>query len=285
MKKILTVFLLILAKQSISQNNPNSYIFNSISTGEDSLQGIKLISNYYTLRNNINVKSSSVYIADNPTKDQILQAATTLPSDFFIITRSQQVVNMVMLVNSPSRKFMILDPATSKHYEVDCSLKGDITENRATEIISANYDAKATIDGNQLYFNNRKLTIISNEDIKQSLVALINKEKLYGSAPSATRILSKDELRKMVVTESKEGGKLDFFTPIKGQEFDGVQVKPGVFTTRMSLALYKWGRTNFDLGVNTIDDALAFWAEIKGRQANEREKAYITSGFNKEFEK
>ena len=33
------------------------------------------------------------------------------------------------------------------------------------------------------------------------------------------------ELKKQILTETKEGGKLDFFTPIKGHEYDGVQSK------------------------------------------------------------
>ena len=98
-------------------------------------------------------------------------------------------------------------------------------------------------------------------------------------------IPSKKELEIFVLNETKEGGKLDFFTEIKGKEYDGVQIKQGVFTTKGSIALYKWGRANFDIGVNTIEDAYSIFSKFKNRKLNEKEKAYIKMGFNKEWEK
>ena len=59
----------------------------------------------------------------------------------------------------------------------------------------------------------------------------------------------------MVLTESKAGGKLDFFSEIKGHEYDGIQVKPGVFSTKIGIALYKWGRA--------FEDALSNWSKLK----------------------
>jgi hypothetical protein len=286
MKKILTVFLLLIATQSFSQTDHNGNpVFNSVSTGEDTIKDFQFISNYYTLRNNIDNKGSSVYISDNPTLDEISNAAINLPSDFFLITKGQNIVNMVMIINQPSRKFIVINPMTGKQSEFGCSIKGDITENRATEIIKENYDPKARIDDSKLYFNGKKLKIISNQEIKSSVLALIENQKLSVGDSSNIKILSKEELRKIVLAESKEGGKLDFFTEIKGHEMDGIQIKPGLFDTKIGIALYKWGRANFDLGVNTIEDALEFWAEFKGRQPNQREKDYIKLGFNKEFEK
>ena len=114
---------------------------------------------------------------------------------------------------------------------------------------------------------------------------LIAKEKLSNSDPSNMKILSKEELRTLILKETKEGGKLDFFTPIKGKEYDGVQIKPGRLSTNLGVALYKWGRSNFDLGVNTLEDALSIFAEFKGRQLNQREKEYIKLGFEKGLEK
>ena len=96
---------------------------------------------------------------------------------------------------------------------------------------------------------------------------------------------SKKELKNYILTETKEGGKLDFFTEIKGKEFDGVQIKPGVFTTKQSIALYKWGRACYDIGVNTIEDVYEIFAEFKQKELNQRDKEYIKMGFEKEWEK
>lgn len=102
---------------------------------------------------------------------------------------------------------------------------------------------------------------------------------------SNSKLLTKQEIKNFVLTESKEGGKLDFFTEIKGHEYDGIQVKPGVYDTKLGIALYKWGRANFEIGTNKIEDAFEFWTEHKGRTINEKEKVYIKMGFNKELEK
>jgi hypothetical protein len=66
---------------------------------------------------------------------------------------------------------------------------------------------------------------------------------------------------------------------------EGIQVKPGLFDTRIGIALYKWGRANKDLGVATLDEAYAIFAEFKGRDLDIREKQYIKLGFEKGLEK
>jgi hypothetical protein len=285
MHRFLNFLFLLLATQVFSQTDQNGNpVFNSVSTNEEKVKDFQFLSNYYTLKNNIENKSSSVYISNHPTLDEIENAALNLPSDFFVVMKKQSLLNVILIRNNPTRQYFVVNPTTGKQEELPCSIRGDITENRANEIIKENYDPKAKIKGNKLFFNNKKLKIISNTEIKNNVLELIEKQKLDIGDTSNVKLLSKDELRKIVVTESKEGGKLDFFTEIKGHEYDGVQIKPGLFTTRLGVALYKWGRANFDLGVNTIDDALEFWAEYKKRQANEREVAYITKGFNKELE-
>jgi hypothetical protein len=286
MKKVLTFLFLAITVHVFSQTDHNGNpVFNSVSTGEETIKDYRLISNYYTLKNNIDNKGSSVYISERPTNEDIINAATNLPSDFFLIMKEQSLLNMVMIINQPSRRFIVINPTTGKQSEFDCSIKGEITENRANEIIKENYDPKAKIDGKKLLFNGKKLKIISNNEIKTHVLALIEKQKLNTGDSSTVKILSKEQLKEIVVTESKEGGKLDFFTEIKGHEMDGIQIKPGLFDTKIGIALYKWGRANFNLGVNTVDDALEFWAEFKGRQPNQREKEYIKLGFNKELEK
>lgn len=286
MNKILTLIFILIATTSFSQTDKNGNpVFNSITTKEEMVKDFQFISNYYTLKTNIENKNSSVYISDNPTLEDIENASLKLPSDFFLITKSQGMLNLVLLQNFPTRQFFVINPETGKQNQFPCSIKGDITENRAKEIIKENYDAKAKIKGNKLVFNNKKFTIISTEEIRKAVLELVEKEKLSTGEISKIKILSQDEIKTSVLKESKKGGKLDFFSEIKGHEYDGIQVKPGVFSTKIAIALYKWGRANFELGVNTVEDALSNWSELKGRESNQREKEYIKMGFNKELEK
>ena len=268
--------------QTDKNGNP---VFNSVSTNEKSIDNFLLISNYYTLRNNIENKQSSVFISEKPTLDQIEKAAINLASDFFILTKESKMVVMVMLQNDPKREFMTITMATKKQSIFPCKLSGDITENRANEIIKEKYDTTATIENGKLKFNGKSFKIISNQEIEDAVWKLIKDEKLDKKKPSDIMMPSKKELKNYILTETKEGGKLDFFTEIKGKEFDGVQIKPGVFTTKQSIALYKWGRACYDIGVNTIEDVYEIFAEFKQKELNQRDKEYIKMGFDKEWEK
>jgi len=287
MKKITIIILTILSlgqvfAQSDKNGNP---VFNSVSTSEKSIDNFLLISNYYTLKNNIENKQSSVFISEKPTLDQIEKASINLASDFFIMTKESKMVVMIMLQNDPKREFITIIMSNKQQSTFPCKLNGDITENRANEIIKEKFDTTATIENGKLKFNGKEFVINSNEEIEDVVLTLIKKEKLDKKKPSDIIMPSKKELRNYILTETKESGKLDFFTEIKGKEFDGVQIKQGVFTTKQSVALYKWGRACYDLGVNTIEDVYEIYSEFKQKELNQREKESIKMGFDKEWEK
>lgn len=283
MKKIALIILTALSlNQAIAQtNNP---VFNSVSINEKSLNDHLLISNYYTLKNNLENKSSSVFISPNPTLEQIEKAAINLPSDFFLLTKNSKMVAMVMLQNSPKREFMVIKMATKQQSTFPCTLTGDVTENRAKEIVKEKYDSTAVIESSKLKFNQKEFKLITTQEIEDAVLSLIKTEKLDRLKPSDAILYSKKEITAYVLTESKKDGKLDFFTEIKGKEFQGVQVKPGIFTTLQSISIYKWARACFDIGVNTVEDVYEIYVAVKQKDLNPNEKAYLKAGFNREWE-
>lgn len=287
MKKIALIILTFLTLgQVFGQTDKNGNpVFNSVSTNEKVIGDFLLISNYYTLKNNIENRQSSVFISEKPTLEQIEKAATNLASDFYILTKESKMVVMVMLQNDPKREFMTIVIKINKQSNFPCDLIGDITENRANELIKEKYDSTAFIKNGILNFNGKEFKIISNQEIEDAVWTLIKKEKLDKKKPSDILLPSKTEIKNYIVSETRQGGTFDFFTEIKGKEFDGVQIKPGVFTTKQSIALYKWGRACFEIGVNTVEDAYEIYAEFQGKPVNERDKEYIKSGFYKEWEK
>lgn len=282
---IIALFASLVVEDVCAQTDRNGNpIFNSVTIEEESFADFNLSSNYYTLRNNIEDKNSSVFIAKNPSPSQIEDAAMNLPSDFFIITKGPYMVNIIMMINKPKRSFLVVEPQSGRQTKYKCKLKGNISENRAKEIVEE-FDSSARIAAGYLHFNQHKLKIIPNTETKAAILNLIKRKDLVNSAGSGIQFRSQAEIKEIVLTESKPGGQLDFFTEIKGREYDGVQVKPGLFTTLNSIALYKWGQANFDLGVNTVEDAYAIFSEFKAREISELEKAYIKMGFEKEWEK
>lgn len=287
MKRLTQIAIILLISIQIyaqTDNNGNP-VFNSVSTGEKEFKNCLLISNYYTLSNNIENKLSSVFISESPSLDEIENAAKLLPSDFFILTKESKMIAMVMIQEQPKREFMTMIMSSNKQDFHICELQGDVSENRANELIKENYDSTATIKNGILTFNNKEFKIITNKEIDKAIKELIEKNKLHKKTPSEIVMPSKNQLKEFIVEETKEGNQLDFFTEIKGQENDGIQVKPGVFSTKLGIALYKWGRACFDIGVNTVEDAYEIFAEIKGRDLNRKERDYIKLGFYKELEK
>ena len=76
---------------------------------------------------------------------------------FFILTKDNKMVVMIMLQNSPQREFMTVVIKTNKQSYFSCILSGDITENRAKEIINEKYDTTAIIESGKLKFNGKDL--------------------------------------------------------------------------------------------------------------------------------
>lgn len=285
MKNIFFIFGFLWCTFTNAQTDKNGNpVFNSINTHEEPLGQHLLISNYYTLKFNIENKGSSVFIAEKPTLKEIINAAINLPSDFFFLTKDQKMGTMIMFNTFPQKMLIVMDMSGNKPKEIAVRLTGDITENRANEIIKEKYDPDASIKNGVLYFNKKEYQIIPSKAIKNAVLDIIESEKLRDHPVSEMRYLSKNEIKEVLLLGSKEGGEFDFFTPIKGKEYDGVQVKPGVFTTKSGVALYQWGRASYELGVETFEDAYAIYTEFKGRDLNEKEKAYIKSGFEKAWE-
>ena len=90
------------------------------------------------------------------------------------------------------------------------------------------------------------------------------------------------KLRDKILAYTQPGKKLDFFTSIKGREYNGVQIKQGVYTTLGHVALYKWGRAVQEMGVSTLEEAYSIFAEFKGSELEIKELTFIRLGFNKE---
>lgn len=282
------IILLFSALTNTLQGQSDDYgvpVFNSVSTGEKQVNNMLLISNYYTLSNNIENKLSSVFIASQPTLDQIQNAAVTLQSDFFILTRERNIIATITLMNAPKREFTIYILSQNKQITAPCDLVGDITENRANELVQKKYDTTAYIGEGQLHFNGQTFQIIKNSDIENAVLDVIKHEKLNMKRPSGTYVPSKEELKNYILSESAVGRPLDFFSEIKGHEYDGLQIKPGLFTTKQGVALYKWGRACFDIGVNTPADAVEIFSEYQGKPTSPRDQDYIKMGFYKEWEK
>lgn len=87
-------------------------------------------------------------------------------------------------------------------------------------------------------------------------------------------------LRKLIIEQSKEGGQLDYFTRIKGKETIGSQVKPGIYAQNIHIAWFYWGKTNYVIGIKSLDEVSSIFKEWKKREPTRMEYEHIKLGFN-----
>jgi hypothetical protein len=117
------------------------------------------------------------------------------------------------------------------------------------------------------------------------ILFLIFSSQCYSQTTIPSKKFSQEEIKSFILEETKEGGKLDFFTSIKDKEYNASQVKPGLYMTNIEIALYKWGKANFELGIENIESALKIFEEFKGKDLSMRERDLIPMGYRNDLAK
>jgi hypothetical protein len=174
----------ILYSQIDEHGNP---IFNSSPISEDTLDNYILSANYYTITNNIDNDNSSVFVDEDPSSEEILEFTRSLPSYFFMVHKNNVVSNMIMvLVEIDGKKsiyrYNILNPKTNKQKEIECNIKGDVTELRAIELIEKYPDKSKEMklgSNSMILFENIIYSIQGFEKLKKDIIEKISKYKLY----------------------------------------------------------------------------------------------------------
>jgi hypothetical protein len=243
--------------------------------------------NYYTLKNNIENQGSSVFVARQPSLEQIQKAATSLPADFYLLSKDKRMLYLLLLLPPQEGKkeysFLLLNPATGERQSIEAKLKGDITESRAKELLSSGYDTKAQMDGSGKYllFNGSKLSIIRQRDIEKQLSGIIKGLKTDKAAESQVVLVSKEDLQKIIKEESINNGKLDYWTKLNAQQEKSVGIQvDGFFMQKQHAAVYLWGKAVAQSGVETLEEARELLTSIKGEQST-MHLMHLESGFNK----
>lgn len=179
MNKFLVVSFCLLTIRAWSQHTiePKA-VLNSVITLDEPINDFRLISNYYPLKSNIENRNSMIFVSDTPTLDQIENTAINTTSDFFYISKNNVVINKLMLINKPVRNYYIVSPQTGNQDEIECKLTGDITENRANELVAEKYDSCGLIQEDELFFNNKWLKIIPTKTIHKDILNIISQYQL-----------------------------------------------------------------------------------------------------------
>ena len=118
--------------------------------------------------------------------------------------------------------------------------------------------------------------------MKQLLLYLFILISSFSYAQESSKDL--DEIKKLIIKETRTEGTLDFFTPIKGKENDGYEIKPGVYASYREMALYKWAKSVKDFGIDDLEELYTLYSEARNKEVTPMEKSLLKMGFNKELE-
>ncbi|QEC78509.1 hypothetical protein [Mucilaginibacter ginsenosidivorax] len=94
------------------------------------------------------------------------------------------------------------------------------------------------------------------------------------------------DVKNKILAESKDGGRFDFWTPIKGHEYDGQRIQTGastkdnIYATNREIAVIKWAYALSKSGIKK-SDIIGFYEELKGRKIRSDEITLIDFGIKK----
>lgn len=259
-------------------------IFNSIELSNEYLENFGLACNYYTIDDNIDNKETSVFLSDNPTKEEYIKFARDLPSYFFILRKGQTPFAMVILLqknegNQTKLFYNILNPSTGENMEVPCNVWGEVTEKRANELLKLNVDSNAKIidlpnNEKGLLFDGTTYRIQSYDKLKDEIIEL------------APRLLKPkeeiDDLKEYIKNETLDG-KLDF-TEVLEEDDRALFMYDGIIYNKKDFAIYLWGQAVKRLGIKTSKKAKKLWQKIHNRDLTKPEAKALKRGFESKIQ-
>ena len=113
-----------------------------------------------------------------------------------------------------------------------------------------------------------------------SINTFAQSNKLNDSSITLTK-----EVRSELIRESKNNGKLDYWTPIKGHEFEGEKVEHDFYASKEDVAIIKWTYALTSSGLKNKADIISLFEELKGHEIQPTELNYIDYGYKKAMDK
>lgn len=277
---IITIVLFFVSPKLFSQIDKNGNpVFNSLNIEKIKFENIEIVSNYYTIKDNIDNQSSSVFINEKPTTEDYINFSTKLPSYFFMIVDKGNVLGMAMLIpkiEDDSFFYNVVIPSENSSFQIPSQLKGKITEHRAKEILDIK-NAKAKIKKTIFKYNDKNFEILQYDkiiaELKNIVLAKITTEKN----------VEKNNIEEYIKTESKEGGKLDFKNTV--EKYDGAFVAfDGIMYNKKDFTILMWGASVNQVGIKDFAKTQALWEEINNRKLTEPELKALKKGFETKLE-
>ena len=187
MKIIILAILLLNSAILAQRDTTKNTTFNSVALSIDTLRNFILMSNYYTIADNIDNPGSSVFVSENPDITEVIEFVRTRPSYHFIVLKGNYVIAMITVVPRLEGKktvysYLVLNPNNQHQIELPCEVEGDVTELRAAELLVQYKNESQQFHAGPLsmiLFSDTAYSIQPYEALKKDVIQLINKTELY----------------------------------------------------------------------------------------------------------
>ena len=256
--------------------SPNSSVFISQEIDDVDYGSFSLNTSYYTIANNINNRQSSAFISDTPSPDEYFYFAQHQPSYHFLIHRKRSVMGMILFhqrstAQGSSFTYTIVNPANGNRREVPSRLQGELTQQRALELVTDRLISTASLLNDTVFLlHETRYPVLSLAAVQKEVVALA--QQLLGQEQGKI-----DDLKEYIRAETI-GGTLDFEATL-AQESQQRFSRHGIVYNKAHFSVLLWGGAVRMLGLRSIENARALWEEIQQRPLTQPEWRALRSGF------
>ncbi len=238
-----------------------------------------LNTSYYTIANNINNRHSSAFISDRPLPEEYLYFAQHQPSFYFLIHRQRSVLGMVLFNQKITTgysgfAYTIVNPANGHRREVPSRLQGDLTQQRAQELVNDQLVSPAGLMHDTLcLLGKTRYSVLALAEIQREVVTLA--KQLLGQEWG-----KRTDLEEYIRTETI-GGTLDFSVAL-AQEPQQRFSRRGIVYSKSRFSVLLWGGAVRMLGLQSIENARVLWEEIQQRPLSQSEWHALRRGFQEQ---
>lgn len=276
MKHCIFVLLLFCSAQFFSQiDKDGNPIFNSKKLEVVKIENLEIRPAYYTIDDNISNRLSSVFVNENPSEEDYLKFATTLPSYYFEVYEKGELLEMLILIpNKGSYFYFVVVPKKKKQFQLPSNLHGEITEHRTLELLTYELFMKASVslvDNKEwMLFHGKKTEVLQYKDILQEVQKIVIDKVANQEKPEDINVES-------FIAKESFGGKLDFTKQL--EQYDGKLIAyENIMYNKKDFNILLWGAAVSKLGVNDFETIKSIWEKTFKRKLTEPEERALKKG-------
>ncbi|MFT4204434.1 MAG: hypothetical protein QM610_11060 [Chitinophagaceae bacterium] len=128
---------------------------------------------YFPVKNNI-ADRSLPYYKENPTLDDIVRVATTMPCDSFVVKRDGRTLLTINLHKDSTWNFSVREKMSGKDTTFSSELIGAMTEHRSIELINNGYDKNAGQVFGKFNFNQQQIPYITTKNLEGAVLKIVD---------------------------------------------------------------------------------------------------------------